>query len=91
MRVLAPALGWDGSNRAFDDLEQGLLDALAGDISRDRGVVRLAGDLVDFVDVDDAALGPGDVEVRRLDQVEEDVLNILADISGLGQGRGVGD
>ena len=51
----------------------------------------LRDDLVDLVDVDDAALGPADVEVGGLDQVQEDVLDVLADVAGLGQRRGVGD
>ena len=91
VRVLAPALRRHVGRRALDDLEQRLLHALAGDVARDRGVVRLARDLVDLVDVDDAALGALDVEVRRLDQVQQDVLDVLADVAGLGQRGGVGD
>ncbi len=71
--------------------EQRLLDALTGDVTRDRGVLRLAGDLVDLVDVDDAGLGLLDVVVGGLDQLEQDVLDVLADVASLGQGRGVGD
>src|SRR5450756_3032316 len=56
VRVLATTLRWHIGERAFEDLEQGLLHALAGDIARDRRVVRLAGDLVDLVDVDDPCL-----------------------------------
>ena len=55
------------------------------------GLSRLAGDLVDLVDVDDAALGALDVEVGGLDEVQQDVLDVLADVAGLGQRRGVGD
>jgi hypothetical protein len=36
-------------------------------------------------------LGLLDVEVRGLDQLEEDVLDVLADVAGLGQRRRVGD
>src|SRR3989449_7236522 len=42
----------------FRSLEQSLLHALARDIPRDGGTVALAADLVDLVDVDDAALRP---------------------------------
>ena len=91
MRVLASALRRDVGHRALDYLEQRLLHALAGDVARDRGVVALAGDLVDLVDVDDAAFGALDVVVRRLDEVQEDVLHVLTDVAGLGQRRGVGD
>jgi hypothetical protein len=89
--VLAPALRRHRGGRALEDLEQRLLHALAGDVARDRRVVGLARDLVDLVDVDDPGLGLLDVEVGRLDQLQEDVLDVLADVAGLGQRRGVGD
>ena len=60
-------------------------------VAGDRRVLALAGDLVDLVDVDDAGLGPLDVEVGGLDQLEEDVLDVLADVAGLGERGGVGD
>ena len=91
VRVLAPALGRDVGPRALEDLEQRLLDALAGDVAGDRRAVRLAGDLVDLVDVDDAGLGALDVPVGGLDQLEQDVLDVLADVTGLGERGGVGD
>ena len=77
-------------DRALEDLEEGLLDALAGDVARDRRVVRLPRDLVDLVDVDDPGLGLLDVEVG-LDQLEEDVLDVLADVAGLRERGRVGD
>src|SRR5690606_23712944 len=43
VRMLAAALRGHVRNAAFDDLEQRLLDAFAGDIARDRRVVSLAG------------------------------------------------
>ena len=48
-------------------LEQCLLDALTRDIAGDRRVLRLATDLVDLVDVDDALLSALDVAVSGLD------------------------
>ena len=89
--VLAAALGRHVGHRALEDLEQGLLHALAGDVAGDGRVLGLAGDLVDLVDVDDAALGPLDVVVRRLQEAQDDVLHVLADVAGLGQGGGIGD
>ena len=88
---LRPPFGRHAGHRALDDLEQRLLHALAGDVAGDRRVLALARDLVDLVDVDDAALGALDVVVRRLEQVEDDVLDVLADVAGLGQRGGVGD
>ena len=91
VRVLAAALRGDPGGGALEDLQQRLLDALAGDVAGDRRVLALAGDLVDLVDVDDPRLGLLDVVVGGLDQLEEDVLDVLADVAGLGEGRGVRD
>ncbi len=91
MGVLAPALRRDVGNRALEDLQQRLLHSLTTHIASDRRVVALARDLVDLVDIDDAALGAGDIEIRGLDEAEEDVLHVLADVTGLGQAGRVGD
>ena len=89
--VLAAAGGRDAGERALDDLEERLLDALAGDVARDGDVAGLARDLVDLVDEDDALLGLLDVHVGGLEEVEEDVLDVLADVAGLGERGGVRD
>ena len=91
MRVLAPALRRHRRGGALEDLEQRLLHALTGDVARDRRVLGLARDLVDLVDVDDAGLGLLDVVVGRLDQLEQDVLDVFADVAGFGERGGVGD
>ncbi len=54
------------------------------------GVVGFAADLVDLVDIDDPALRPLDIVVGRLQQLQDDVLDILADITRFGQRGGVG-
>src|SRR6202000_2918717 len=69
----------------------GLLYAFAGHVAGDRGVLALAGDLVDLVDVDDAGLGAFDVVVGGLDQLDQNVVHVFTDITGLGQRGGVGD
>src|SRR5262245_147816 len=91
VRVLAPALRGHRRRGALEDLQQRLLDALTRHVARDRRVLGLARDLVDLVDVDDAGLGLLDVVVRRLDELEEDVLDVLADVARLGERGGVGD
>ena len=88
--VLAPAVGRDRGNGPLDQLEQGLLDALARHVTGDGDVVGLARDLVDLVDVDDAGLRLA-TSSRTSATASEDVLDILAHIPGLGQGGGVGD
>ena len=64
--MLAPALRGNVGDRALNDLQKRLLDALAGDVAGDGGVLRLAGDLVDLINIDDAALGQFHVKIRRL-------------------------
>ena len=91
LRVLAAALGRHAGHGAFDDLQQGLLHPFAGDVPGDGGRVGFAGDLVDFVDVDDAPGGLLHIVIRHLEQVEDDVLHVLAHIAGFGQGGGVGN
>ena len=91
VRVLAPTLWRHRRGGALQDLQQRLLHAFAGDVTGDRRVLGLAGDLVDLVDVDDAGLGLLDVVVGGLDQLEEDVLDVFADVARLGERGGVGD
>ena len=88
--MLAAALRRHGGDGAFHDLQQRLLHAFARHVAGDRRIVGLAGDLVDLVDVDDAALRPLDIVVGGLQQLEDDVLDVLADIAGFGQRRRVG-
>ena len=90
MGMLAAALRRHRCGGPLEDLER-LLHPLAGDVASDRRVVGLAGDLVDLVDVDDLRLGLLHVEVGGLDQLQQDVLDVLADVAGLGERGGVGD
>ena len=88
---LRPPCGGYRGRGALQDLQQRLLDALTGDVAGDRRVLALPGDLVDLVDVDDPGLGLLDVVVGGLDELEQDVLDVLADVAGLRQRRGVRD
>ena len=89
--MLAPALWRDGSNGAFQDLQQCLLHALAGDVAGDRRVVALAGNLVDLIDIDDAALRALHIEVRGLQELQQDVFHVFADVAGFGERGGIGN
>jgi hypothetical protein len=62
-----------------------------GHVSRDGWVVALAADLVDLVDVDDAALRPLHVVIGVLEELHDDVLDVLTDVARLRERRGVGD
>ena len=65
------------------DLQQRLLDALAGHVTGDGRVLGLAGNLVDLVDIDDAALRFFHVVIGVLDEFEQDVFDVLADVACL--------
>src|SRR5205807_9368204 len=67
--MLAAALRWHVGDRALEALSQRLRYALTRDVARDRRVIGLARDLVDLVDVDDAAVGARDIGIGGLGQV----------------------
>ena len=85
--MLASALRRHVGDGAFENLQQSLLHAFAGNIARDGGVFVLAPNLVDFVDVDDAGLGASHIAVGCLQQLQDDVLNVLAHVAGFRQSR----
>ena len=89
--MLAPALGRHIADGAFQNLQQRLLHALSAHVAGDRRVFTLAGDLVNLIDIDDALFRALDVKIGGLDQLQQDVLHILAHIAGLRQGGGVRD
>src|SRR5208282_4891570 len=74
----------------LDDLQESLLDSLARHVARDGDVLALARDLVDLIDVHDTALGGPYVSAGVLDELEQDVLDVLADVAGLRKRSGVG-
>ncbi len=88
--MFAPTLRGNVGHRPLDDFEEGLLDPFARDVPGDGGSIRFAGDFVDLVDVHDPPLGLFDVEIRGLEQAEDDILHVLPHISGLGQAGGIG-
>ena len=89
--MLTPALWRHARRGALQDLQQRLLNALTGHVPGDRRVLTLTRDLVDLVDVDDSGLGLLDVIVGGLDQLQQNVLDVLAHVTRLGQHGGVGD
>ncbi len=66
VRMFAATLRRNVAAAAFQDLEKRLLDAFAGNIPRDGDIIRLAPDLIDFIDVNDADLGTFHVVVGIL-------------------------
>ena len=91
VRMLAPALRRHVGDGAFENLQQRLLHAFAADIAGDGRVFVLLGDLVDFVDIDDALLGLLHVAVGGLQKLEDDIFHVFADIACFGERGGVND
>ena len=89
--MLAAAGGRNAGHRALKNLEQCLLNALARDIAGDGEVLGLAGNLVDLVNVDNANLRALNVAIGRVDELEQDVLHVLANVASLGERGSVGD
>ncbi len=88
--MLATTLRRHGSDSAFHDLQKRLLNTFARHVTRDRRVVRLAADFVDFVDINDAALRAFNVVIGRLKKLQNDVFDVFTNIAGFGQCRCIG-
>src|SRR5690349_15684757 len=80
LRVLASAFGRHARHGSFDNLQQSLLHTFAGHVAGNRRIVRLTRNLVDLVDVNDAALRFFDVVVGGLQKIEDNIFNVLADV-----------
>ena len=86
-RMLVAALWWHRGDRAFENLQEGVLDAQPHVL--EPRTARL--DLVDLVDEDDALLGGTEVAIGCLDQPGEQALHVLADVPGFGQAGRITD
>src|ERR1044071_886631 len=80
LRMFATSLRRDIAGGAFQNLQQRLLDSFAGNIAGDGNVFSFSRDFINFVDVNNAALSPLDIIIGVLQQTQDDVLNVLADI-----------
>src|SRR5437762_2143677 len=89
--MLAAALRRNIAHAAFQNFQKRLLNSFAGDIACNAHVVSLATDLIDLVDINDADLRSFDVIIGILQESQNNVFNIFADITGFRQGRRVGD
>src|SRR6218665_3109205 len=89
VRMLPPSLGRHRGYGALQDLQECLLHPFTRDVPGDGGVLGLAGDLVDLINVDNARFGPFHVVVGGLQEFQEDVLDIFADVTRFGE-RGCG-
>ena len=91
MRMLATSLGRNIGHRAFQDFQKCLLHPFTGDITGDGGIFIFSRNFVDFIDVDDPLHATVAVASSRLQQLENNVFHVLADITRFGQGGCVDD
>ena len=91
MRMLAAALWRNIACAAFQNFQKSLLHAFAGDIASDAYVVGFAADLVDFVDVNDADLRSLHIIIRVLQESQNNVFDVFANIARFGQRRRISD
>ena len=89
--MLSAALRRHVGDGAFQNFQQCLLHAFTADITGNGGVFGLAGNLVDFIHIDDTALCALHIEIRCLNQAQQDVFHVLAHITGFGQSRSIGN
>ena len=88
--MFAAALGRHRRHGALNQFQQGLLNTLARHIPRNGRIVRLAGNLVDLIDVDNTALRTLDFVIAALQQLLNDVFDIFPHITGFGQRGRIG-
>jgi len=91
LRVLASSLRGDVASGAFEDFEKCLLNTLSRDITGDGDVFGFASDLVDLIDVDDAAFGAVDIEIGSLEETKDDILDIFANITRFSERGSIDD
>ena len=91
VRMLAATLRRNVGDGAFENLEQRLLHAFAADIAGDRRVFVFLGDLIDLVDIDDALLRFLHVAIGGLQQLQNNIFDVFADVAGFGERGGVDD
>src|SRR5581483_5388797 len=91
VRMLSSALGRYVGYGAFQDLQQSLLHAFPRNVAGDRGILVLAANLIDFVNVDDASLRAANVAFGGLQQLKDDIFDVLANVARFRQGCRVHD
>ncbi len=91
MRMLASALWRNIARAAFQNFQQSLLHSFAGDITSDAHVVGFAADLINLVDVNDADLRAFHIVIRILQESQNDVFDVFANVARFGQRRRISD
>ena len=89
--VFASALWRYVDDRAFQQLQHGLLDTFTRHIAGNAGIVALAGNLVNLINENDASFRSLHVVIGGLQQLNEDILHIFAHVTSLGEHGGIGN
>src|SRR5262249_47716013 len=84
VRMLASALRRNITGAAFQDFQQSLLHAFAGNIPRNGNVIGLAADLVDLVYINNPDLSTLHIVIGILKQSQNDVFDVFAHVAGFG-------
>ena len=91
MRMLSSALRRNTCNGSFQDLQKCLLYALTGHISGNGSVLGFSCDLVDLINIDDSVLRTFNIVICCLNDLQKNILNILANIACLCESSGICD
>ena len=82
-------MGGNAGHRAFHQFQQCLLYAFAGHVAGDGGAIGFAGNFVDFVYIDNTALGFFHVKVAVVQQFGDNLFHIFAHIACFGERGGI--
>ena len=85
LRMLASTLRRYAGNSSLDNLKKGLLHPFTRNITCDRHILTLLGNLVDFIYVDNTTFCTFDVKVSCLQKFEEDIFHVLTNITSFRQ------
>ena len=81
--MLASTLRRHASNGSLDNLEEGLLHPFTRNITCDRYILTLLGNLVNFIHIDNPTLCTFNIKVSSLQEFEEDIFHVLTNITSL--------
>src|SRR5262249_17988024 len=85
MGMFSASLRRNVGDRSFEHFQQCLLNAFPRNIRCDGWILVLPADFIDFINVDNSRLRALNITAGILDQPEDDIFHILADIARLSQ------
>src|SRR5579871_1006753 len=91
MGMLSAASWWHIAHRTLNDFQQGLLNALARNITSYAWIFTPTRDLVDLIDVNDAPFCKLNIAVGGVEQIGNDSFHIFANVARFGKTGGIRD